>query len=283
MNRTAHALQYPGRVSKYLAATLVRWFVVVYNSLLDFRSRRLLMTSGSGIFDEVIERSIKRTDINDHLATLFVESLSVRPSLIVELGVFNGESTFVFERVARICNARLVSVDVEDCSGVCSWPGWTFVKSDDIAFAKQFPEWCRDRHVEPLIDILFIDTSHQYEHTIQELTHWLPFVSDRGKVFLHDTNFYDTKVAKMFVRKDGSIGIGGYKDWTEQRSVIAALETYFHVRFDERRDFTSLAGGWAIKHHANCAGLTILEKLSAVAVPVVPVRSESCVSSRGSR
>src|ERR1700680_3023499 len=108
MNRTVQMVQQPGRVSRYLAATFFRWFVAVYNFILDFRPRRTMVSSGSCIFDEVIERSLKRTDINDHLATLFVESLGVRPSLIVELGVFNGESTFVFERVARISDAKFV-------------------------------------------------------------------------------------------------------------------------------------------------------------------------------
>ena len=38
----------------------------------------------------------KKTDISDHLETLFVESLSMEPKLIVELGVGDGESTMVF-------------------------------------------------------------------------------------------------------------------------------------------------------------------------------------------
>ena len=30
--------------------------------------------------------------------------------------------------------------------------------------------------------------------------------------------------------------------------------------FDEDRDFVAFADGWMVKHHANCSGLTILER-----------------------
>ena len=53
--------------------------------------------------------------------TLFTEALSVHPSLIVELGVRGGESTFVFERVAKMCGSQLGSVDIEDCAEEIPW------------------------------------------------------------------------------------------------------------------------------------------------------------------
>jgi hypothetical protein len=76
-------------------------------------------------------------------------------------------------------------------------------------------------------------------------------MSERSKVFFHDTN-----MSWVYYRKDGSMGIG----WENSRGVIAALEKYFDHRFDERQDFTALAGEWLVRHFANCSGLTILEK-----------------------
>ena len=185
----------PRKRARWTVAGLLRGRVAALrNSLIDLRRRRAPSPSGLGLFDEIVERSLKRTDISDHLTTLFLESLPVRPSLIVELGVCGGESTFVLERVAALCDAKLVSVDIEDYSGVSSYRRWSFIKSDDIVFAETFTDWCRNQQIVPAIDILFIDTSHEFEHTLKEIMCWFPLLSDRSKVFMHDTN-----MKKMFV------------------------------------------------------------------------------------
>ncbi len=87
-------------------------------------------------------------DISDHLPVLFAEALEARPKLIVELGVRGGDSTFVFERVARLCGSTLLSVDIDDCSRVSPWDRWHFVREDDIAFAGRFEAWCAEHNVE---------------------------------------------------------------------------------------------------------------------------------------
>jgi cephalosporin hydroxylase len=203
---------------------------------------------------EIQEKAKVRTDISEHLETLFVESLGVRPKLIVELGVRGGESTFVLERVARLFGSTLVSVDIEDCTKVCSWDKWHFVKSDDIAFAKAFPAWCQERGIEPRIDVLFIDTSHLSKHTNEEIDSWFPYLSDRSKVFFHDTN-----VRELIYRKDGS----AFRAVPlEERGVIKALDRYFGKTFNETTDFFDYKNGWLIKHHSYCHGFTVLERVT---------------------
>ncbi len=200
--------------------------------------------------NEVKKKSLKRTEISDHLETLFIKSLSIKPKLIVELGVSYGKSTFVFERVARLCKSNFVSVDINDCSGVCQYGDWHFIQKDDIAFAREFKEWCKARNINPMIDILFIDTSHIYEHTVQEIQHWFPFLSEKAIVFFHDTNL------SLFVhRKDKSITSG----WNNQRGVIRALEDYFDKQFNEKKDFIDFRKGWLITHYSHSSGFTILE------------------------
>jgi hypothetical protein len=100
--------------------------------------------------------------------------------------------------------------------------------------------------------VLFIDTSHLYEHTVQEIEHWFGYLNEHAKVIFHDTN-----MRVLYFRKDGSTGV----NMDDHRGVIAALEHYFQLRFNERRDFVDLHNGWLIKHHANCSGLTILERI----------------------
>lgn len=225
----------------------------IYNALLDLWRRPADAASGDlAEFNEVAERARERSDISDHLVTMFAEALSVRPRLIVELGVRGGESTFVFERVARLCGASLVSCDVDDCSVVSAYPGWHFVQSDDIEFAARFPEWCHARGIVPSIDLLFIDTSHRFDQTVAEIDAWFPLLAERSKAIFHDSN-----LRPLYVRKDGSIGFGMDCD----RGVIRALERFLGRPYNERRDFMDARRGWLIRHSAHCCGLAILERL----------------------
>jgi cephalosporin hydroxylase len=169
----------------------------------------------------------------------------------VELGVRGGESTFAFERAARLSDAHLLSVDIEDCPARYPYEKWSFVQQDDVAFAAEFAGWCARHNIPPAIDVLFIDTSHLYEHTKAELQAWMPHVSTRGKMILHDTN-----MKRIYRRADRSLGVG----WNNSRGVIRALEEAMGARFDEDRDFVTVANGWIIRHWSCCNGLTVAEK-----------------------
>jgi cephalosporin hydroxylase len=212
------------------------------------------LAPGSKELAEIVAKSRVRTDISDHLVPMFYEALAARPRLIVELGVRGGVSTFVLERVARLLGKLpLVSVDIDDCSRISDYGNWHFVKQDDVAFAKEFVPWCRSRDLPSEIDFLFIDTSHLYEHTLQEIRSWFPLLSNRATVCFHDTN-----QKRIYWRKDGSIGLG----WDNNRGVISAIEEHFGTRFDETVDFVDLRKGWIIKHTAACSGFTTLIRVT---------------------
>jgi len=197
------------------------------------------------------KRAALRTDICDHLETIFYECLGMRSGLIVELGSGDGESTFVLERVAKMWQSAMVSVDIEDRDEVGVYARRIFVKRDDVEFAKEFSDWCERRSIRPKIDILFVDTSHLYEHTVKEIETWFPFLAPRAKVFFHDTN-----LKEVFIRRDGTHGQG----WDNERGVIRAVEEYFGESFDEAVDFMTIKNGWLIRHTAHCNGLTILDR-----------------------
>ncbi len=204
-------------------------------------------------FQEVVDHCQTWTDISDHLPDLFIESLKHDPGLIVELGVRRGESTFVLERVAKLTDAKLVSVDIEDCSDVSNWDEWHFVQEDDIKFADRFEEYCKENDLPDSIDVLFIDTSHLYEHTKAEINHWFPHLADNAIVALHDTN-----MDVVYHRENGSLGLGAI---AEDRGVIRALEDYFETTFVATRNFRIIHKNWIIRHQASCNGFTILYKL----------------------
>jgi cephalosporin hydroxylase len=171
--------------------------------------------------------------------------------MIVELGVRGGESTFVFERLARRCGADLVSVDVVDCSTLSDYARWHFVQEDDVAFAGRFRGWCHERGLEPRIDVLFVDTSHEYDHTLAEIDGWFPHLSPRAVVMFHDTN-----MGTVFRRRDWTLGHG----WDNERGVARALEAHLGIPIAEGRPFEGDVGAWHVTHNPVCNGLTVLRR-----------------------
>src|SRR6266849_9723651 len=103
-----------------------------------------------------LEHVLKNSDINEHLHTLYLFASLCKTAL--EFGVREGESTVaLLEGVARN-GGRLVSVDINPCSGsrqMISNYGldkyWTFIQGDDIQVKLNIkPELC------------FIDTTHLF-------------------------------------------------------------------------------------------------------------------------
>jgi cephalosporin hydroxylase len=217
-----------------------------------FPSRQLTL-SRSKELAEIRKFASTPSDINEHLESMFAEALVLRPKLIVELGVRGGTSTFVFERVAGLCEASIVSVDIEDCSSISSYPQWHFFRGDDVAFANQFKDFCRQRSLSSRIDLLFIDTSHYYDHTIEEIRAWFPLLSPRAKVIFHDTN-----MKLVGPRKDRCFELS----WNNDRGVIRAIEEYLGIGIDETTETMEYAKGWLIRHTPKCNGLTIMDRVS---------------------
>lgn len=192
------------------------------------------------------------TDIDEHLETMYVEGLLCRPQLIVELGVRGGTSTAVFEQVSEMCGSTIISGDIDDCSRVSQNPRWHFVRDDDLHLAEIFPQYCRTLGITPEVDLLFIDTSHYYDHTVEEIRKWFPLLSRRAKVMFHDTN-----LRNVGSRRDGCFQLG----WDNGRGVIRAIEEYLGAHINERQHCTDVVAGWLLRHWPNCNGFTILDRL----------------------
>jgi cephalosporin hydroxylase len=59
------------------------------------------------------------------------------------------------------------------------------VTSDSID--PDLPEYCK-KHIHGNPQIIIIDSSHQYKHTLQELELWYQYLDINGFIFLHDTS-----------------------------------------------------------------------------------------------
>ena len=201
----------------------------------------------------------ERSDISDHLGTLFAETVATRPRLIVELGTRGGESTRVLIAAAGLTQASVLSVDIDPAPPL-EVPGkerWTFVQSDDVAFGREpggFRAWCAARGLEPQANVIFIDTSHLYDHTRAEIAVWHGHLAPGGALIFHDTNMG----RGVFSRLDGTLSASG---WDNQRGVIRAIEEFLGRSYDERTFFTDVVRGYLVTHRPNCNGFTVLRRV----------------------
>jgi predicted O-methyltransferase YrrM len=129
------------------------------------------------------DRILARTDISEHLTTLFMLVVEHGLHEVLELGTRTGESTIALLLAVKEIGGRVHSIDIDECpvaharidaAGLGHW--WHFIRGDDMA-----TEW-----IQP-VDMLFVDTDHTFGHTLAELRKFEPFVSGHGVVVMHDS------------------------------------------------------------------------------------------------
>lgn len=123
------------------------------------------------------------SDIQEHLPRLYGYATKYRNPVILELGVRSANSTSAFLAALLEVGGELWSVDMQPPQYPQEWRGvenWHIVIGDDVSpqVAHSVPEE---------LDVLFIDTSHAYDHTLTELREYVPRVKPGGIVLMHDT------------------------------------------------------------------------------------------------
>lgn len=145
-----------------LRATL--WYWQVPGSLLEAEYERLCRTP---------------SDIFEHLPT-FVRLCEERNAQhVVELGTRTGVSTVAWLHGLSKTGGRLTSVDIDARPPIGEFDHWTFIQGSDLdpaVFASLDPA-----------DIVFVDTSHHYDHTLRELNLYRHLVKPGGLLVCHDT------------------------------------------------------------------------------------------------
>ena len=119
-----------------------------------------------------------QSDIQHHLPLLF----SLARGNVVELGTRSGVSTAALLAGVERRGGTVVSVDIDPaCAKVAEGhPQWSFICADSRH--PGLPEESGGGQ----IDLLFIDTEHQYEITQAELALWADYVRPGGHICLHD-------------------------------------------------------------------------------------------------
>jgi cephalosporin hydroxylase len=122
---------------------------------------------------------------------------------------------------------------------------------DDVECASTYSDLLKG-----MINVLFIDTSHLYDHTVKEIAAWFPLLNDKALVIFHDTNLD----GKGYYRKDGKMEM----NWNNDRGVTRAIEEYLNMPIDEKTDFEKTIQRddikWTLKHYSNSNGLLLLWK-----------------------
>lgn len=135
----------------------------------------------------VLNQAFKSNDINEYVLTLFNQVIQNDAKVVIELGA--GQSTFAFTAGVNVTKGKFYSIDMGGKEATLRFcPNWEgildkegrleFIQGDDMEIVKT---WDKEA------DILFIDTSHTYEHTKAELEAWPKFVKVGGQLIMHDT------------------------------------------------------------------------------------------------
>lgn len=98
---------------------------------------------------------------------------------VIELGTRTGVSTVAWLYALAQNDGHLTSVDIDVKPAVDDYPHWTYVQGDDV-----------DPDVVSALqpaDIVFIDTSHHYHHTVDELNIYRWLVTPGGVLCGHDS------------------------------------------------------------------------------------------------
>jgi predicted O-methyltransferase YrrM len=139
----------------------------------------------TALSEEYARRLAVWSDVQDCLERFYAET-SGRPGVrVLELGVRAGNSTSALLAGAEASGGHVWSADINaPASEVpAEWfisGRWTFILSDSVTMPLP---------AGVTFDVVFIDSSHAYEHTLAELRRFVPLVAPGGTVLMHDTRY----------------------------------------------------------------------------------------------
>ncbi len=182
--------------------------------------------------------STEPDSINEHLPVFVSLVLELNAQKVIELGVGGpadgGHSTVAWLYGLAQTGGHLWSVDLQDAPFEAA--GWTFIQGNDQnpAILAALPG---------SVDIVFIDASHDYDETVNELELYGARVRPGGRIVLHDTASTPrgpktSRSRRAYRQRTGNI--------------------YPHpVRY--AADAYCTAYGYPVTYRDNCCGLGIIE------------------------
>ncbi len=189
-------------------------------------------------------------DIDEHLMTLFSLSLSMKPSMILELGVRTARSSLPFLAACDIIDSKLFSVDVNPIRPDFQFPEdwksrWKFYQKDAIKFLEEdLEEILQDTEDSGRPRIFYIDDWHSYEHVKKEIELISKYATPSDIFLLHDLMYYNSQPQYRSVQNSK------HKQWDHGGPFRAVNE----LDLEE----------WEFSTIPRCNGMTILRKKAEV-------------------
>ena len=150
--------------------------------------------------------------------------------LVVELGVDRGQSTKIFlNAINDKAGAKLISLDIKDCSKVANSNKWEFVQQDSADINSLL---INKPEIKKGIDILYIDSLHTSKHVETEVYNFFEYLNDNAFIFFDDIDSgpYMTNQRKDSVRTE-----------INNRKIFKLLEAIFRANMDQL-DFDVMRG-----------------------------------------
>jgi GT2 family glycosyltransferase len=165
----------------------------------------------------VFEQPRRLTDVDswhEHIPFAFFAVAALRPSVVVELGTWKGDS------YCALCQAVQSLALPARCYAIDTWAGDEHTGPYDLdvleelrahhdplyggfsSLVQQTFDQAAPSFADGSVDLLHIDGSHSYQAVAHDVETWLPKLGERGVLLLHDTN----------VRQDG---FGVWRLWDE--------------------------------------------------------------------
>lgn len=129
--------------------------------------------------DAYKQACVTPSDIYQHLPMMVALVGQLDARKVIELGTRGAVSTIAWLYGLAQTEGKLWSVDIDPAPAL-PYDHWKFVQGDDLD-----PNVFRE--LPDSADIVFIDTSHAYQHTLAELNLYRWKVRPGGRIVLHDT------------------------------------------------------------------------------------------------
>jgi predicted O-methyltransferase YrrM len=156
---------------------------------------------------DLMERWYAETEQRDSIGEINVPAMSLIQGLIggnglsrvVQLGHYYGYSTLLIGFWLRRMNqgGKLVTIDIDPVAtgftdywvGEAGLRDFVELRLCDSAGPQAIPE-SRNAFDGRMPELILLDSSHQYAHTIRELDLWVPEMDPQTIMLLHDTSTY---------------------------------------------------------------------------------------------
>ncbi len=197
-----------------------------FKRILRHSVKTLSLPKYSAIINNDIFGASNNSDIAEHLSTLYNICLAKMPKSVLELGTRGGESTRVLVEYCEKFGVLGRSIDLEPSPNWLPAKKWSHFVGDDIVIGKSVlrdKKWPDGIEFNP-VDLIFLDSSHEYLHTLEELMLYWPLIAEGGVLVLHDTNLTEQVTRKL----SGEANIG----WNNEQGVSRAIQEYFGLEIE---------------------------------------------------